>query len=642
MNPTNLVFIASWHDIIALETCIKAVAYKNNNVNYYVINADISQEWFYQFNKLLKPLHSQVIDKKVNAYDYQRQGNLPQIAEAKLLLPNILKDIDKVLYLSLNTLVIGKLDHLYSMPLTDKMWTGRQGDNHQLNTDVMLMNLALLRQNAKVTAMQQYWDQHQLVSGTQSLFNDFLGNVGQIISDSGIIKQVDDPWMDEISSDNQYWWQLFATDWPAIQTHQPLNDPSDDLTHDESTNQPNKMNFILVANYAYQNVFLTTLKSLLYYNHHINIFLVNPDIPTTWFKTINHLISPSRLIDIKISPDKLNIMDVSSKLGHVNNMTNALLYLHEIIPASRAIYLDSDLVVNRNLQPLYDLNLQNHPFAAVPELIEPRDKPVINVGMMLMDLDHLRSIPDLTNKMIDYYQTHDFDIASESVISHFFLDSYLKLEQICNYQVGREMTFWRFHNFNELDKHLFHCFTVHYTGDDKPWALLSYTRHRELWWAFHDLTWDDITNHSPLTMHPHFSSPFRVMICTGDQNIEHFEKIVQALPEVEFNVTAHTFVAWNLVRMTQYPNVHVFHSVLSPIQNRLAAISNVVLDIGYGSKDEDFLQAVLDDGRQVMSFSSVQDHNLTDRPNYSVFKDSDINQFINELRKRVVYSDLAD
>lgn len=81
-------------------------------------------------------------------------------------------------------------------------------------------------------------------------------------------------------------------------------------------------------------------------------------------------------------------------------MTNALLYLYEIIDCSRAIYIDSDVIVNRNIRLFYEMDLVNHPFAVVKEFTP---ELMINVGVMLLDLDYLRKIPNLTSNMIDYY-----------------------------------------------------------------------------------------------------------------------------------------------------------------------------------------------------------------------------------------------
>ncbi|KRN59051.1 glycosyltransferase [Limosilactobacillus secaliphilus] len=636
MKAMNIVLIAKWESVSQLETCIKSVAYHNSEVNYYVLNNDIAQEWFFHLNQLLKPFDSQLIDIKLPSDQLNAQlpvqiklGQIPQLAH-----------LDKALFLSLDALVTDNLAGLYHYQLGEKLWAVRS------NQQTVLVNLQAVRQNA-------FLQQNQL--SPESFTGPLADKVTELgcdlpakfISNSGdsAIQLLDQPWNDEIDDHNQLWWQFFATDWPIIQQKKLLI-PAQDLVNapEKVEGQENRMQFIMAANYNYQPAFLTTIKSLLFHNQNIDIHLINPDIPQTWFNAINRQIWPSRLIDVKISPDKLNVKDVqkhsAKELSHVNNMTNALLYLHELIHCPRAIYLDSDVIVNRNLRPFYDLDLKGHPLAACRELFID---PLINVGVMLLDLDKLRTIPNLTSRMIDYYQHHEVSTASESVITHFFFDQYLELNFTYGYQTGSENGWSYLHDFKQMDRYLPQCYCLHYVTGDKPWKMLSVVRHRQLWWANFDLSWAAIKQHHLLPIQTKFTSPYQVMICTGDQTIENFEKIVQATPDIEFNVTAHTPVGFLLKKMIAYPNVHVFPEVLMPVHQQLAQRSSLILDIGYGNKDDQLLKAALEDGKFVMSFKNTQaSSNLTSYPNYLVFNDDSVQEFIDTLKRLVVYGDLSN
>lgn len=55
-------------------------------------------------------------------------------------------------------------------------------------------------------------------------------------------------------------------------------------------------------------------------------------------------------------------------------------------------------------------------------------------------------------------------MASESVISHFFLDFFLDLDFRYDYQVGRESGHSA--NFDSMEKSINECFFIHYVTSD--------------------------------------------------------------------------------------------------------------------------------------------------------------------------------
>ena len=52
--------------LMPVETLIKSIAYNNRNLKIYVINEDISQEWFINLNRRLAPLNITVQDAKLD------------------------------------------------------------------------------------------------------------------------------------------------------------------------------------------------------------------------------------------------------------------------------------------------------------------------------------------------------------------------------------------------------------------------------------------------------------------------------------------------------------------------------------------------------------------------------------------------
>lgn len=113
------------------------------------------------------------------------------------------------------------------------------------------------------------------------------------------------------------------------------------------------------------------------------------------------------------------------------------------------------------------------------------------------------------------------------------------------------------------------------------------------------------------------------MLCTGDQNIEHFEENINALPNIIFDVSAHTFI-------------------FGAVHSRLSKTSNIILDIGYGAKDDNLLASSLDKGKYILIFCSVAHGELKNYPNYLVFNDNQVTEFIHTLQKLITYADFIN
>jgi hypothetical protein len=81
--------------------------------------------------------------------------------------------------------------------------------------------------------------------------------------------------------------------------------------------------------------------------------------------------------------------------------------------------------------------------------------------------------------------------------------------------------------------------------------------YRDKWWYYWGLDWSDIVRHCLKRQYTSNQVKKHLFTITNNQNMECFEKIVQLLPDYEFNVTARAKMGWQLLRMAQYPNVHL-------------------------------------------------------------------------------------
>lgn len=98
----------------------------------------------------------------------------------------------------------------------------------------------------------------------------------------------------------------------------------------------------LCANYAYLDKAETTIKSIIYNNHKVKIYLFNYDIPQEWFINVNQYLSQigAKVVDEKFNPDLVKNVHVSRE--HINRMSYARFLIPEMITEDKVLYLDSD------------------------------------------------------------------------------------------------------------------------------------------------------------------------------------------------------------------------------------------------------------------------------------------------------------
>ena len=117
-------------------------------------------------------------------------------------------------------------------------------------------------------------------------------------------------------------------------------------------------------------------------------------------------------------------------------MAYARLFLKDLLPTvDRVLYLDSDLLVNCSLIPLWNTDLSPHLLGAVsratiewsldkdllPELGLSLNDPHFNSGILLIDLDRWRN-EDFTERCLAFLETYRERIVShdQTVLNFFF------------------------------------------------------------------------------------------------------------------------------------------------------------------------------------------------------------------------------
>lgn len=331
----------------------------------------------------------------------------------------------------------------------------------------------------------------------------------------------------------------------------------------------------LSANYGYIDKVETTIKSILYNVKNVEIYLLNYDIPQEWFANINRYANQidSKIIDEKFDPEELH--DLNSGFKHINQMTYARLLIPKLIKANRVLYLDSDLVVDDEIDELFSRKFNGKKILAVTHIFDVRNKnesrvdlpvPSINAGVLLINNQELRKDHNLSEKLLDFARKNNFPQDDQDTINNWFKDEIGSLSFKYNYQIGADrFLFWSNNSNTEtateiLDK-VKNPKIIHYISDDKPFNIFSEGRMRETWWFYRNLELSQVVEkYKPLNLDKlkerHFAG--EIFTFTNSAIIDHLEELVQKLPEFHFNVAAWSDMAWNLKHLAKYPNITLY------------------------------------------------------------------------------------
>jgi len=347
---------------------------------------------------------------------------------------------------------------------------------------------------------------------------------------------------------------------------------------------------VLVGDQAYQEQVSTTIKSILYYNKNAKIYVFNQGLSDEWFRDFNELVEQLDSELVNISLDQVTISPEWLTQDHISSATYARYFIPQFVAEGRVLYLDSDLVVNRDLQPLFDIPLEGKLVAAVGDA----GGYGFNAGVLLIDnrawkerelQESFIKETDRIMGLVQSGQMEDFN-GDQTVLNHVLAQDWLPLDKIYNLQVGHDLVAfysgWNGHF--ELDQE---PLIIHYTTFRKPWNSEVSYRYRQLWWDFQALSLEEILAHH----RGEFEMPDRwekaalnCMLLTDVQELEQIEFLAQSLPRVDFHIACYTEMGAYLQSLNQYENIHLYPQVIHAVLDELIDKCQVYLDIHHGSE----------------------------------------------------------
>ncbi|MEY2371394.1 glycosyltransferase [Lysinibacillus capsici] len=236
------------------------------------------------------------------------------------------------------------------------------------------------------------------------------------------------------------------------------------------------MNLAFAINKKYILHFVVTLKSIEnnFNNDTICIYILSLDLTENDFLSVKGQFPRFKFIWKNLKGHDFKDFFVNA---HISYETYFRILIPEVINEEKVLYLDSDLIVRKSLEELYNKNLDSFAVAAAydykaqgrkEELGIPEGYDYFNAGVLLMNLKYWRS-NNLTYELIKYVKDMKEKLTywDQDALNAQLYDKVLMLEDTWNIQTASFES-------NNIDKSaLVNPAIVHFTGASKPWHVSS-------------------------------------------------------------------------------------------------------------------------------------------------------------------------
>lgn len=388
---------------------------------------------------------------------------------------------------------------------------------------------------------------------------------------------------------------------------------------------------VLAADFLNVDQVVTTMKSICYHNRSVRFYIINEDFPKEWFIQLN-----SRLGDF--DSEIVNCRVTSDQLAHhktdISYTASFLYFISDFVEEDKALYLNCDLVVTKNLDDLFATDLQGYPLAAVRDYGGKvyYDQEIFNVGVLLIN-NLVWKQESMTQRLINLTdELHDkVDMVDQHILNKLFENKWLELDFDNHYIVSHK----QFTDY-KLQKSQDYPGIIHYPSNRKPWDNLGIQAYRNVWWYYHNLEWTELGQnyhlHTLKKAHIYPQKlPVTCLIYTFSDRIEQLESLVQALPEIQFIIVARVKVSDQLTKRIVNPNVTILSEFndLSELEQELIEISQVLLDINHGEKNEEIMEQFAKLGKPILAFENTKYSEV----GQIIYKVEQVQEMINKIRE---------
>ena len=377
-----------------------------------------------------------------------------------------------------------------------------------------------------------------------------------------------------------------------------------------------KKAIVLGADNNYRDKLETTIKSICYHNRDLKFYIFNEDIPKEWFYLMEKRLGQMNCEILNIEIDAEKVKHFSTPDTHIKYMTYFRYFIAEFVKEDRALYLDCDMVVHGNINPLFQKDFEEKYIIAVPD---GWYKNIFNAGMMMVNVHKWKTDNICQNLLELTAEKHQEVYGDQGVLNLLFENKWKKVSPHYNFMVGLDtLAYWAQKPewfLNSWDEN-YKPAIIHFEGKDKPWNDSLKTRYRELWWFYNGLDWQTILSQvdSKPTMFSEIASVclFHTAIFTDTQDLEHIEYLVESLSNVHFHIFAHSYFGPRVQVLNRFLNVSLYPNYTPYQSQEILSKLDFYLDINHNQEIDNIISKVHDISKPIFAFENTS-HDTNNR-----------------------------
>lgn len=393
---------------------------------------------------------------------------------------------------------------------------------------------------------------------------------------------------------------------------------------------------VLVANNGYVEKMETTIKSVVAHNRAINFYVINDDIPVEWFQLLNKHLKyfQSQIFNVKKANHHLGDYHLPHEALHYASFF--YYYMADLVPADRALYLDSDIIVRGNLDEIFNLDFEDNYIAAVQDIwLDGSPAAHFNSGVIMANLEKWRQeeVP-MSEQLLRLTSEHHREAyGDQGILNMRFEGKWKHLDSRYNCMVGVDSEAIIHGNIDWYEHAEKDPMIVHYTGK-KPWESYPANRFRDIWWFYYGLSWEDLLHRFDL-YHEDWENvidkkPYKALILTTTAELMNIDKILSALPMVQFYIGAPCYFAPDAIELQSYGNVILYPNYKPFSFKDLTNNMDVYLELGFGGEVDNVISMAGEKNVPVFGFEASCHAN---GDHVHIFGNDDVDGFIAAIKK---------
>lgn len=369
---------------------------------------------------------------------------------------------------------------------------------------------------------------------------------------------------------------------------------------------------VLATDKNYLEKTLVTIKSISVYNRDIDFYIFHQgDVPVEWIRVVN-----KRLVHLGSSLKHIFISDERVNAFHsfLPSSSWLRLFIPQYVAESKALYLDSDIIVNGSLDALFAIDLEDKMLAAVedPNMNEAGN---FNSGVLLLNLDLWRR-KGLTNILLKVAAIKSSSVRNgdQSILNLVTGNQWIPLDKQYNYQTYDVVSRYEHRAYLYEDIGSWTPLIIHFLTADKPWNEYSVARFRELWWYYASLEFSSLDGRRSQVVSfeealDALTGPSKhAFLLTETDQLEHIDYLVSNLPDIQFHIAAYTMVSSRLKSLMNYDNVQVYPEIIDARVDKLLDYCDIYLDINHYSEVKGIVSKAREKGKLILAFENTVHH----------------------------------